>query len=437
MPYDIIVGRTPSDKEIFGDKGLIFIGKGYVKMGNYTSLSNKIWMDVARSHVILVAGKRGSGKSYTLGTIAEEISNLPPEVSKNIASLIFDTMGIFWTMKFKNEKDKELLDQWELKSKELPVKVFVPFGKIEEYQKRNIPIDATFALKASELKAEDWITIFNLEMTNPSGVLIQKIISKLQVENPDFTIEDVQTEIEKDPKTSKETKEITSGLFSAADTWGIFAKSAAEGTEISDLITPGTTTILDTSVYSTIGAFNIKALVISLVSRKLFTTRIDARKKEEIQAIQHGREYLAYKTTREEPLVWIFIDEAHNFMPKDEITPATDALKQLLREGRQPGISLVMATQQPGRIHHDVLTQSDIIISHRVTAKPDREALNEIMQTYLLESIQEKMNELPALKGSAIILDDNSERLYSMRVRPRFTWHGGEAPVAIKAEVKI
>src|SRR3989344_4357740 len=103
MAYDIVIGRDETDKERFGDKGLIYIGKGYVKMGNYTSLSNKIWMDVARSHVILIAGKRGSGKSYTLGAIAEELSALPADTARNIASLIFDTMGIFWTMKFKNE----------------------------------------------------------------------------------------------------------------------------------------------------------------------------------------------------------------------------------------------------------------------------------------------------------------------------------------------
>ncbi|MBU4086266.1 MAG: hypothetical protein KKB21_01675, partial [Nanoarchaeota archaeon] len=59
MPYNIIVGRDDSDKLRFGNKGLIKLGKGYVKMGQYTSLSNPIFMDVARSHVILVSGKRG------------------------------------------------------------------------------------------------------------------------------------------------------------------------------------------------------------------------------------------------------------------------------------------------------------------------------------------------------------------------------------------
>ncbi len=436
MAYDIIIGRDISDKKKFGDKGLIYIGKGYVKMGNYTSLSNKIWMDVARSHVVLVAGKRGSGKSYTLGAIAEEISNLPPETSQNIASIMFDTMGIFWTMKYKNEKDKALLDEWELKAKSLPVKVFVPFGKIEDYKNKNIPIDSTFALKASELEAEDWVTVFNLEMTSLAGTLIEKVVTDLKEKKPEFTLQDVQDEIEKDPKAGKDAKDVAISLFKAADTWGIFSKTG-EGTEIHDLVNAGTTTVLDISVYSSIGAFNIRALTISLISRKLFKNRMDARKKEEIEAIQHGQEYLEYKSQRQEPLVWIFIDEAHEFLPKSGKTPATDALIQLLREGRQPGISVVMATQQPGQIHHDVMTQSDIVISHRVTAKPDIDALNEIMQTYLLESIRQHMDNLPALKGSAILLDDNSERIYSIRVRPRFTWHGGEAPTAVKAELQI
>jgi len=95
------------------------------------------------------------------------------------------------------------------------------------------------------------------------------------------------------------------------------------------------------------------------------------------------------------------------------------------------GISMVLATQQPGVINRDVMTQSDIVLAHRLTNKNDVDALNEIMQTYLLENIQKSMRELPSLKGSGIILDDNSERLYPIRIRPRLTWHGGEAPKTI------
>ena len=56
------------------------------------------------------------------------------------------------------------------------------------------------------------------------------------------------------------------------------------------------------------------------------------------------------------------------------------------------------------------------------------------MQTYLGSDIITYLNNLPNAKGSAIILDDNSERIYPVQIRPRFTWHGGEAPTALKAK---
>ena len=434
MSYNIITGRNQADKKTFGEKGLIHLGKGYVQMGQYTSLSNKIFMDIARSHVILVSGKRGSGKSYTLGVIAEELSNLPKETSQNIASLIFDTMGIYWTMKTRNEKDKELLQDWDLKPQNLPVKVFVPFGHYDSYLEKGIPVDEKFALDVTELNTEDWVITFGLDMINPISILIERTLSKLRNQGK-FYIQDIILNLEHDKKTSAETKNAAMSLFEAANSWGVFAKDE-QSTQVKDLISAGTTSVLDLSVYNSIGAFNIRALVISLISRKIFNQRMDARKKEEVESVSQKFSFSSQEK-KENPLVWLFIDEAHEFLPLDGKTSATDALVQLLREGRQPGISVVLATQQPGKIHKDVMTQSDIVISHRVTSQQDLEALNSIMQSYLLDNIKKYMDDLPTLKGSAIILDDNSERIYPMRIRPRFTWHGGEAPTAVKIEKRL
>jgi len=437
MAYDIIIGRDKGDLKKFEKKGLVFIGKGYVTMGAYTSLSNNIWLDVARSHVIMIAGKRGSGKSYTLAAIAEELCDLDPEVSQNIAPLIFDTMGIFWTMKYKNEKEVELLQEWDLKPKNLPAKIWVPYGFYKEYEKRQIPIEGEFAIKASELTAEDWLSVFNIKITDETSVLIQKVLDGLKELERDYDINTIIEALQND-KSEDKIKNAASALFQAAKSWGVFAQRGQKGTEISELVEAGKSNILDISCYSSIGTFNVRALVIGIVCKKLFNERMLERKKEEMEALQHGQDYLNQKK-KENPLVWLFIDEAHEFLPKEnqEKTAASDALIQILREGRQPGISLVMATQQPGVIHRDAMTQSDIVISHRLTAQPDIEALNSIMQTYLLESIRKSMSELPSLKGSAIILDDNSERIYPIRVRPRFTWHGGETPSAINIKKRI
>jgi len=100
--YDITLGRNQEDQKKYGTRGTVFIGKHYVKMGQVTSLSNKIYMDVAKSHVVFVVGKRGSGKSYTLGVIAESILDLPEEIRKNLSIIMLDTMGIYWTMKYPN-----------------------------------------------------------------------------------------------------------------------------------------------------------------------------------------------------------------------------------------------------------------------------------------------------------------------------------------------
>ena len=435
MPFDVIIGRNESDKKDFGKRGLAFIGKTYVTMGSYTSLSNPVYLDIARSHVILISGKRGGGKSYTIGTMAESLSNLGEEESGNIASLIFDTMGIFWTMKFKNEKDRELLKEWGLEAKKIPLRVYAPMKHFDDYQEKGIEVDFPFAIKISELSPADWLGLFELDFTEPSAVLIESVISKLKEGGEPFGFDEINQLIKLAENTSQETKNSTMALFDAACEWGVFSKD--EGTEIKNLVSAGKTTVIDLSMYSSIGNFNVRGLIIGLVSKKLFDERMSQRKSEEIFSIQHSGNYASYSVQRETPLVWIFIDEAHEFLPLNGKTPATDALVQILREGRQPGISLVLATQQPGKIHTDAMSQSDIVISHRVTAQKDIEALNSITQSYLYESISEQINKLPKLKGSAIILDDNSERIYPVRIRPRFTWHGGEAPTAIKKTAEI
>ncbi|PIN91989.1 hypothetical protein COU55_02920 [Candidatus Pacearchaeota archaeon CG10_big_fil_rev_8_21_14_0_10_31_59] len=439
MPQEIIIGRNNSDKQLFGDKGLIYIGKHWVKMGQVTSLSNPVYLDVARSHVVLIAGKRGSGKSYTLGVIAEGITDLPEEVSKNIAPIIFDTMGIYWTMAYKNDKDYELLRQWKLESKNLPTKVFVPAGKTKLYDEKAIPYDKEFVIDVSEISVEDWITTFGLNFLDSVSLVLERNLTQLIDSGKKFDIDDIIKKIQEDKNSDKKDINAAVNLMEAAKTWGVFASKKQTGVKISDVINAGVTTVVDLSAYSSLGTFNVRALVIGLLCKKLFNERMDARKQEEIESVKRGIDYLNYTDKRKMPMVWILIDEAHEFLPKDfkDKNAATDPLVQVLREGRQPGLTLVLATQQPGQIHRDVMTQSDIILSHRVTASFDIEALNLIMQNYTSAGISSFLNNLPRLNGSAIILDDNSERIYPIRVRPRFTWHGGEAPTAISVEKRI
>jgi uncharacterized protein len=434
--YEIVVGRDQEDRKRFGLDGTFLLGKHYVTMGQTTSLANEVFMDGTRCHVVFVCGKRGSGKSYTMGSIAEGILSMPSSITKNIAIIMLDTMGIYWTMKYENKQDADLLKEWNLKSLPLNLRIYTPDGFYQEFREKGIPTDAPFSIKLSDMTPGDWCMTFSVNMIEPVGILISRVISHLN-EKGNYSMAEVMESVRTDSIAEQHTKSAAENLFMAADSWGLFSE---RGTQFSELAVGGQVTILDVSCYAAEhSSTSIRALVIGLVSQKLFDERMAVRRYEEYESVKSAVSYLRDKgvTKQQFPLVWIMVDEAHEFLPKSGETSASKPLMTLLREGRQPGISLVLASQQPGQIHTDVMTQSDIVIAHRITAKVDTDALGTLMQSYMREGLDKALNALPDVKGSALLFDDTNEKLYPMRVRPRTTWHGGSSPVAIKEEKKL
>ena len=432
MAYKIIVGRNEDDRKKFGDAGIIFLGKHYVKMGQTVSLSAPVYLDVNTSHVILVSGKRGSGKSFSISSIAEEMVRLPEDVANNLSVLMFDTMGIFWTMKYPNMQQEKLLEQWNMKPEGMGITIYVPEGHFDDYKDKGIPVDKPFSLKISELTAADWCSVFNLDAQSDKGILIQRALTDLQGA---YGFSEMLDHVKRDAKAERNIKDAVESLLAAAESWGLFSRV---GVPAEHLLSRGTVTVLDLSPYTeTSGNWSIKALVIGLISRKLLHQRMASRKEEEVSAIDTEGKFFSEENKQEQPLVWLLIDELHEFLSKEGKTPATDALVQILREGRQPGISLIGATQQPGEIHKDVLTQTDIVISHRLTNKIDLAALNAMMQSYHYSNIKTLMQDLPRLRGAALILDDNSERIYPVQIKPKRSWHGGSSPNALKLKKEL
>jgi uncharacterized protein len=434
--YDIIVGRSALDIERYGTLGSVFIGKHYVKMGQTVSLSNNIYLDVSNSHVVFIVGKRGSGKSYTMGVIAEGMNDLPEEIKNKLSVVMLDTMGIYWTMKYPNNNDRDLIESWGIKTKGLDVQIFTPIGYYKKYKEQGIPTDYPFSVKTSEISSGEWCMIFDVKSTEPVGILIERVVNDLQEQNIDYDIQNIVKAIESDDRSEKFVKAAAQNRFLLSEKWGLFSK---EGTMIEDLVIPGQITILDVSPYTTTsGSDSLRSLVIGLVAKKLFAQRMASRKAEEEAAIKEEIHlFEEEKEKKQEPLVWLIIDEAHEFLPNEGMTPASQPLITILREGRQPGISLVLASQQPGKIHTDVFTQSDVVIAHRLTANIDVSALGNIMQSYMRQGLDKQLNLLPSERGAALIFDDDNEKLYPMRVRPRYTWHGGSSPTALPKAKKI
>lgn len=436
--YDIIIGRSPKDTEKLGTTGTILLGKHYITMGRTTSLSNSIYLDVVSSHVVLICGKRGGGKSYTMGVIAEGMASLPKEISQNLAVIMLDTMGVYWTMKYPNHKDELLLKNWGMEGKGLDVKIYTPTKYYHEYKEKGIPTDFPFSIKPSELTGSEWAETFEINQNEPMGVLIERLITELREQSDDFSIDDIINTAEESEGFDQNVKDAVKNRFLTAKQWGVFD---SQGTPLADIAKGGQVTVLDVSCYATLeNGWKIKSLVVGLVSQKLFNERMNARKMEEYSEIHHAEHYFGdsddSEKAQKEPLVWLVIDEAHEFLPFKGKTTASFPLTTILREGRQPGISLILATQQPGKISTDVMTQSDTVISHRITAKVDVEALGMLMQSYMREGLTQVLDGLPRVKGVAVVFDDTNEKMYPMRVRPRTTWHGGGSPSAIHAKKK-
>ena len=90
-----------------------------------------------------------------------------------------------------------------------------------------------------------------------------------------------------------------------------------------------------------------------------------------------------------------------------------------------------MGTQRPSALDAEVMSHSDIIICHRLTAQEDVDILSKIRPVYMHGDIKESIKNLADEKGVAFIIDYTSESTYIIKIRPRLSWHGGDDPTVI------
>ncbi len=390
-----------------------------------------------------------------MGCLLEELALLPPALAKNLASLIIDTMGIFWTIGNKNMLEARKLKQWDLEPSGIEAEVFVPAGKVEEYEKRNIKV-TPFSISISELSGGQWCRIFGVDEVSPLGVLVVRAIESLREKNETYSFKDIIAEVLRDERSDFASKGAAENYFRAVDSWGVFEK---EGTRLSKLVSGGKTSVLDVS---TLENENVCAAVVSILAGRLYAKRLEARKAYEKRLMGGGDQEIEVedkmeneaedevedkveneverirKGTGEEefPMVWLFIDEAHLFLPAGAETLASEVLiNRCLRQGRQPGLSLILATQRPSGLHTDVISQSDLLICHRLTASDDILALEAARPLYMQEGIRGYIKKMGSERGAALIVDDHSESVHLVRVRPRLSWHGGGEPSALMPAV--
>lgn len=400
-----ILGRRDDIKE-----GALRIGRYYAIDG---SLGSDVYLDGLKPHVILICGKRGYGKSYTMATIIEEMAMMEENLRKNIGIVIIDTLGIFWTMAFPNKKQEGELKKWKMNAKGIEIKIFSSPENIEEYKKKGIEAKELI-IKTSELALHHWAQLFGLSLKDYVMAVIGKAMDRMK---NSYSLNDLIEEISKDEEVDERTKVIAENFLNMAKSWNLFGE---DGIEIKDIVEGGKISIIDLSPYGE----EIKVVITAIIARKIFEARVRERKKYEEALLEGG------EIKEEVPITWLAIDEAHVFLPHEESISKDVLIKQWMRQGRQPGVALLLATQRVASLDEEVLSHADIIISHRLTAQEDIDALNKVRPTYMHESIGEAVRRIGEEKGVAVVIDDVSESMHVIKVRPRMSWHGGEEPSA-------
>ncbi len=400
-----VLGSRDNVKE-----GILKIGRYYAIDG---SLGSNVYLDALKPHVILICGKRGYGKSYTMATIIEEMAMLDDEIKRNIGIVIIDTLGIFWTMFFPNKKQEKELEKWGLQPRNFDITIFSSRENVEEYRKKGIDAKELL-IKTSEIEQHHWAQLFGLSLKDYVMAVIGKAIQKMK---GSYSINDLIKAIYDDSKADEKVKAVAENFLAMANSWNIFGK---EGIGVKDIVKKGRISVIDLSPYGE----EIKVVLLAIIAKKIFEERVKERKKYEEGLLTDS------KIKEDVPITWLAIDEAHVFLPHEKNISKDVLIKQWMRQGRQPGVALILATQRPSSLDEEVLSHADIIISHRLTAQEDIDALNKVRPTYMHESIGDAVKRIGKERGVAVIIDDTSESMHVIKIRPRLSWHGGEEPSA-------
>ena len=458
----LLIGRTGQQDE---EPQAVFVGKAAERP--YSS----VWLDTRGAHVVYLMGKRRSGKSYTLGALAEALVSggwlRQGEPKQGI--LILDTMNVYLTMPFAaaevpDEDDSSEAARWKLPEESVPVALFHPRGTTTPPGLRS----NEFTLRPADLQAEEWCGLFDVDpFADPLGHLMTELHGKVALDgyydgdadeeipaDPSFSLEDLLRALSTDPALDQyhsDTKEALRRRLEVLRRLPLFSDS---GSNVSQLLVPNLVTVLLLRDLDQ----QLRSVLVGFVVRKVMQGRAHAEQSERMLPIYTSRarrlaatdpagareaERLAdeCRSAAESglPRSWILIDEAHNYIPRSGFAASRKPLKKYVDEGRNLGLSIVVATQQPSGLEPSIQRNADVLFVHSLSHRDDIRAADGMLNTAVPEEVmlgsktrvagprvfEVALRNLPA--GYALVSNDKLNRLLPVRVRPRTTVHGGRA----------
>ena len=424
-----------------------------------TGKQPQVWLSTSKEQVVAVVGKRGSGKSFTLGVIAEGLglSGTGSVARQTLpkAVLLFDPLDVYWTTRFPvaASENKEAQRHFTLAKSagfvdlSFDVQAWVPGSTSER------PSDPgwfqTLRLPVPDMGIEEWELLLNVSaVTDPMGQAFADGL-RLVMQNgfqlgadsiaatSDFDLEDLarvtrSSELTADyhPETLRALRQRLTALHGT----GLFSR---QGTPIRDLLAPGRVTVIMLGRL----AQTYRAVVVAVLTRLLIYERSNAAFAEKRLALDPELT-AADRASIEEvghshvPRTVVVLDEAQTFLSPTGPSLARNLFIRLVKEGRNMGLSAVLATQQPSALDQRVLSQVETFIAHQLVTETDIRAVRENLKSTMPDSVQFGAQQLDfsALlrqlsAGLSVIsaadVNTNTRRAMIVNIRPRATVHGG------------
>ncbi|MFB6122531.1 MAG: ATP-binding protein [Haloferacaceae archaeon] len=184
-----------------------------------------VGLDFDRPHAGVVVGKRGYGKSYTLGVVAESAAR-----TAGVAPVVVDPLGVFRGLSAGGD---------------------VPARVVEK------PV-----VRADALPPQAWPALFDLSTTDPAGALLWEAATHAG------TLDGMRTHVA-DASADRGTRRAATNHLDVAAAWGVFDPDGDDPASLAS----GPATVLDLAGYDP-GPMNA---VVRVVARSLYDARLDGR----------------------------------------------------------------------------------------------------------------------------------------------------------------
>lgn len=384
-------------------------GENPLCIGNYILNGDaKAWLDgnkLFQRHAV-IAGSTGSGKSYTVATLIEQIATL-----KSANAILFDIHGEYSPINGDGIKHYKIAGPTDTNSDSV---LFLPYWLLTYDEMLSMMIDRSdnnapnqamiFSRTVLEKKIEFLNSIEKPDLAeeitidSPVPYLMSELVNRLNYLNEE-TVPGARSGTTKAGDFNGKLSRFIQRLDAKLQDKRLNFLFAQDGALLSygylkdmcmKLMAPtssgGGVKIIDFSEVPS----DVLPLIVSLIARLLFSVQQWTEKKK-INPIA------------------LFCDEAHLYIPNDVKqgveASSLNSFERIAKEGRKYGVGLVVITQRPSEVNRTVLSQSNNFIAMRLTNADDQNVVKKLMP----DSVGNFADLLPILDiGEAIVVGDAS-----------------------------